>query len=332
MKVLRFALWVAVIFALFVVMLGAYTRLTDAGLGCPDWPGCYGKIVLPSEGAARELAQRDFPGIPIEAPKAWTEMAHRYAAGTLALLIFFISIRGLFLVRRQANLPRLLPVFLMSLVVLQALLGMWTVTLKLLPVVVMAHLCGGMLVFASLSRYLASVMQAPPQEKVTSPISAFWLMLGVFFLFTQIMLGGWVSANYAGISCIGFPLCNGQWLPQLDFSQGFYLFSPVGANYQGGLLEHDARATIQWIHRLWAMITAVYLFALSVFILRKSRDRLLRSFSIILIALLLVQLSLGVINVIYLLPLSSAVLHNGVAALLLACLFCLDLYSKRGRT
>lgn len=330
MKSIRFVLWVAVLLALFVLMLGAYTRLTDAGLGCPDWPGCYGKMVLPSSVDAREQAQRAYPNIPIEAPKAWTEMAHRYAAGTLGLLIYFISIRGLILARRIPSLPKILPIFLMFFVFVQALLGMWTVTLKLLPVVVMVHLCGGMIIFASLVRYLAAV-KMHCLAKRASPIPSILLFMGLLILFTQIMLGAWVSANYAGIACIGFPRCNGQWIPDLQFSQGFHLFSPVGANYQGGLLEHGARVTIQWIHRLWALFTASYLLALSVFVLRRVKDNAVRCISMLLIVFVFLQLSLGVVNVIYLLPLSSAVLHNGFAAILLACLFCLDLCLKRCR-
>jgi cytochrome c oxidase assembly protein subunit 15 len=317
-KLLRYIATCAVFLSLFVVMLGAYTRLTDAGLGCPDWPGCYGQIVLPSAKAKLQAAQTQYPQIPIESRKAWTEMVHRYIAGTLALLIFFI---GFYVIRKRLqglNLPWHLPVFLLILVIFQALLGMWTVTLKLLPVVVMGHLLGGILIVACLSRFRLQISSLVGQDL---PQWRPWLRLGVLIVFLQIALGGWVSSNYAGISCIGFPKCNGIWLPDLHFTQGFNLFSPVGENYQGGLLDHDVRVTIQFIHRIGAVITTAYILVLAWLIILKSHFNYLRTAAVIMITLVLVQFTLGILNVIYLLPITVAVAHNGVAALLLAIVF-----------
>ncbi|WP_207387281.1 COX15/CtaA family protein [Fluoribacter gormanii] len=327
-KLLRYVVSFAVLLSLFVVMLGAYTRLTDAGLGCPDWPGCYGQIVLPNAKEKLQAAQTQYPEIPIESRKAWTEMAHRYAAGSLALLIFFI---GFYVVRKRlqgSNLPWHLPVALLILVFFQAALGMWTVTLKLLPVVVMGHLLGGMLIVACLSRFRLQISAVKGQD-----LSQWrpWLRLGILIVFMQIALGGWVSSNYAGISCIGFPMCNGVWLPDLHFAQGFNLFSPVGANYQGGLLEHDVRVTIQFIHRLGAFITAVYILVLALLILLRSRFNYLKTAALVLCLLILVQFTLGILNVIYLLPISVAVAHNGVAALLLATLFSTLHFTRKGQ-
>ncbi|WP_172465000.1 COX15/CtaA family protein [Legionella birminghamensis] len=325
---MRWAASLAVILSLLVVMLGGYTRLTNAGLGCPDWPGCYGHMVLPSDTETLNKAQTVYPNSPIESRKAWTEMLHRYAAGTLALLIFIIG--GTTLSRafkRQA--PFLgLPLVLMLLVIFQAALGMWTVTLKLLPVVVMAHLLGGILIFSCLLRLR---LQMAKPEKVNQSSWSPWIALAAFIVFLQIALGGWVSANYAGIACIGFPQCNGEWLPALKLSQGFNLFSPVGANYQGGLLDSEARAAIQSIHRLGALITTLYLLGLSGLILLKSGNQPLRRVAILVLILLGLQLSLGIINVLYLLPLWSAVAHNGVAAMLLASLFMMFYFSQGGR-
>lgn len=317
-KVLIYAASLAVFLALFVVMLGAYTRLTDAGLGCPDWPGCYGHLVLPQAQNELQSAQNQYPQIPIESRKAWTEMAHRYAAGTLGLLILLIA--GSVCWQRMQGEPRAwrLPLILFVLLFFQAALGMWTVTLKLLPVVVMGHLLGGILIFACLCRYR---MQLSAYKPYYLPQWHRWIFLGALIVFCQIALGGWVSSNYAGIACIGFPQCNGQWFPGLHLAQGFNLFSVVGANYQGGLLDNEIRVTIQYIHRVGALFTALYMTVLALAILRHVKQKSLRIFALITLLLVLSQFLLGVLNVVYLLPLWVAVAHNGVAALLMATVF-----------
>lgn len=317
-KVIRWTTSIAVLLALFVVMLGAYTRLSDAGLGCPDWPGCYGKLVLPKAQNGLQEAQTHYPQIPLESRKAWTEMAHRYAAGCLGLLIFFIGFSVLVRRIQGTNLPWHLPFALVGLVLFQAALGMWTVTLKLLPVVVMGHLLGGMLIVASLCRFRCQLSGFETREL---PQWRPWLRIAVIIVFLQIALGGWVSSNYAGISCIGFPTCNGVWIPDLYFMKGFNLFSSVGANYQGGLLDNEVRVTIQFIHRMGAVVTAIYLMTLASFILFKSDFINLKRAAVCLIVLVLTQFILGIINVVYLLPLDVAIAHNGVAALLLATVF-----------
>ncbi|USQ14112.1 COX15/CtaA family protein [Legionella lytica] len=327
-KLLRVAVTTAVLLSLLVVMLGAYTRLTDAGLGCPDWPGCYGRMVLPSAQSSLQEAQTTYPQIPIESRKAWTEMFHRYAAGTLGLLIFFIGFSMLRKRLQGFNLPWHLPAALLILVVFQAALGMWTVTLKLLPVVVMGHLLGGMLIVACLSRLRFQVSSLKGEDL---PQWRPWLRLAVIIVFFQIALGGWVSSNYAGISCIGFPLCNGVWLPELHFAQGFNLFSPVGANYQGGLLDHEVRVTIQFIHRIGAVVTAVYVLTLAALIMLKARFKYLKGAALAMFVLVLVQFTLGILNVVYLLPITVAVAHNGVAALLLATVFSSLHLTRKGQ-
>lgn len=326
-KLLRKTATCAVLLSLFVVMLGAYTRLTDAGLGCPDWPGCYGHLVLPSAKAGLMDAQTTYPQIPIESRKAWTEMVHRYAAGSLALLIFYIGFSMLRKRLQGNNVPWHLPAALLLLVIFQAALGMWTVTLKLLPVVVMGHLLGGMLIVACLSRLR---LQISSIKGVNLPQWRPWLRLAVIIVFSQIALGGWVSSNYAGISCIGFPMCNGTWWPELHFAQGFNLFAPVGANYQGGLLDNDVRVTIQFIHRLGAVVTAIYILMLSLLMMFKAQTNYLKGTAVAMFLLVLVQFSLGILNVIYLLPISVAVAHNGVAALLLATVFSTLHFTRKG--
>lgn len=327
MMPLRFITAGAAILALMVVMLGAYTRLTNAGLGCPDWPGCYGHFVLPSAEQARSLAQQNYPAQPIEARKAWTEMIHRYAAGSLAVLILLIAVDASWRRLKQQPAPFKLSILLLGLVLFQAALGMWTVTMKLLPIVVMSHLLGGILIFSCLCR-LNLVCNQVVQFNLTRWRQ--WVMLGFVIVILQIALGGWVSSNYAGIACIGFPQCNGQWLPPLHWSKGFNLLLPVGANYQGGLLDNDIRMTIQYVHRIGAVITALYCLGLALLLLNSTSQTTVRRLTLGLLSLVMIQFMLGVINVTHLLPLWAAVLHNGVAALLAATLLMI-LYLTQGK-
>lgn len=317
-KGLRLAATCAVFLALFVVMLGAYTRLTDAGLGCPDWPGCYGRMVLP-------LMENLNP--QVETVKAWTEMAHRYAAGTLGLLILGLAwgvLRGRL---NGKQFPLVLPLTLLLLLGFQAALGMWTVTLKLLPIVVMGHLLGGMLIFTCLSYFR---WQLSAVKTTNLPAVRVFVNVGIVLVFCQIALGGWVSSNYAGIACIGFPRCNGQWFPLSHLVHAFNVFSSIGANYQGGLLDNETRVTIQVIHRLGAYVVTTYVLGLSGFILTKVRAHPLRLTAMIALGLVAMQFMLGVINVLYLLPLWSAVAHNGLAALLLASMVSMRYFTTRG--
>ncbi|WP_367608204.1 heme A synthase [Legionella sp. W05-934-2] len=328
-KWLKYSVFSAMLLALVVVTLGAYTRLTDAGLGCPDWPGCYGHMVLPHKASALQVAQANFPDVPVEQVKAWTEMVHRYVAGSLAFLLLLIAIRALYLRIRDRFAYWRMPAIIVCLVILQAALGMWTVTMKLLPVVVMSHLLGGMTIFSLLCYYNVKITN-PSDTQLTRQL--YWVLGGIFVVFCQIALGGWVSANYAGIACVGFPKCNGLWLPSLHLGQGFNLFTSIGENYQGGLLDSEIRVTIQMIHRIGAMVTAIYLFGLSIFIYRTSHNELQRFCAIFIGLLLVMQICLGIANVMYRLPLPVAVAHNGVAAMLLASLMAMLAIVMQRRT
>ena len=238
--------------AFVVIVLGAYTRLSDAGLGCPDWPGCYGHLVVPaSEEHVVEkhyLEQR-----ALEPEKGWMEMIHRYFAGTLGLFILAIAIWSW---RRRARDPRqplLLPLFLLALVVFQAALGMWTVTLLLKPVVVMAHLLGGFATFSFL--VLLALRTAPRRPLTVSPRWRGMAAAGLLILVLQIALGGWTSTNYAALSCGDFPTCQGRWLPEMDFGEAFVMWRGLGVNYEYGVLDNPARTAIHVTHRVGAVVT-----------------------------------------------------------------------------
>jgi len=305
--------------AFVVILLGAYTRLADAGLGCPDWPGCYGQLTVPpSEEHVVEkhyLEQR-----ALEPDKGWKEMVHRYFAGTLGLFILAITIWSWRRRRRDPTQPVWLPTLLLALVVFQALLGMWTVTLLLKPVVVMAHLLGG---FATLSLLVLLALQTASRRPLTS--TGEWRIagaVGIVILVAQIALGGWTSSNYAALACLDFPTCQGSWTPDMDFDEAFVMWRGLGVNYEYGVLEHPARTAIHVTHRIGALVTFLYLAWLVVGILRA--DRPLAGAALLVGVLLLVQLALGIGNVLLHLPLGVATAHNGVAALLLVSLIYLN--------
>jgi cytochrome c oxidase assembly protein subunit 15 len=300
----------AVLFAFVVVLLGAYTRLVDAGLGCPDWPGCYGHLSVPDTHEEIQRAQQAFPHAPLEAHKAWPEMIHRYFAGTLGLLILALAVIAI-RHRDRSEQPLVLPLLLLGLVIFQAALGMWTVTLGLLPVVVMGHLLGGFTTLALLL-LLALKLRDHNRPAYGSALRTFALVT-LLVVFAQIMLGGWTSANYAAIICTDFPTCQGHWMPPLDFSEAFRIHTEGVTNYLGGHLDNAARVTIHWLHRLGALIATTLVVVLHIRLMKAGYRKL----AIALIVVLATQVTLGISNVVFSLPLPVAVAHNGVAALLL---------------
>jgi cytochrome c oxidase assembly protein subunit 15 len=308
---------IAMLLALCVVILGAYVRLSDAGLGCPDWPGCYGHIAVPHVQAAQQV----FPDKPLQAPKAWKEMVHRYFAGTLGLLILAIFItawRG----RGNLNTTPTLPSLLVLLVMLQAALGMWTVTLLLKPVIVSLHLLGGMATLGVLT-WLVSKRSPAATDVSMRP----WAILALLILICQIALGGWTSSNYAALACPDFPLCQGVLVPTTDFSHAFRLIRELGQNADGSQLSIAALTTIHLIHRLGALITFLFLGWFGSKLLRKPE---LSIWGRLLLATLLVQICLGISNVVLGLPLLVAVAHNAGAAILLMTLVVINSKLNRG--
>lgn len=308
-----------------LVMLGAYVRLTNAGLGCPDWPGCYGKL---SPGHAVEqiqAAEAEAPAGPVSLPKAWKEMVHRYLASLVGVMIVAIAWQAVRLrMRRDPESGRMglaLPVALVLLVVLQGLFGKWTVTLLLKPVIVTLHLLGGMALLALLAWLSARQLQlssGPPSE--VRGIRS-WARLALLVLAIQIALGGWVSTNYAALACTDFPTCHGQLVPDMDFAHGFQFMRELGMTEQGDPLSNEALNAIHWAHRIGALASFLAIGFVAHLALRM---RQLRGIGLGLLVLLLLQVGLGISNVLASLPLPVAVAHNGVAALLLAVLVMLN--------
>jgi len=315
--------FIATALAFSVVVLGAYVRLSDAGLGCPDWPGCYGQIDVPADPQRMAQANAAYPERPVEVDKAWKEMIHRYLAGVLGLLILGLAVLAWYR-RKDPEQPVVLPFVLLALVIFQALLGMWTVTLLLKPVVVMAHLLGGMTTLALLW-WLALRQGKSFEGKPAAEHSLrYWTLLGLILVGVQVMLGGWTSANYAALACPDFPTCQAQWWPAMDFQEALVLWRGVGVSYEYGVLDNDARVAIHMMHRLGAVLVLAYLGWLSWWILSRIRHRLVRTATIAVAVLLMIQVSLGIANVVLHLPLTIAVAHNGVAALLILALVALN--------
>ena len=302
-----------------VIVLGAFTRLADAGLGCPDWPGCYGKLVVPqSEEQVVEkhyLEQR-----PLEPAKGWKEMIHRYFAGTLGIFILIITIWSWLRRRQDPQQPVWLPTFLLALVTFQAALGMWTVTLLLKPVVVMAHLLGGFATFALL--VLLALLTARRRPLTGQGEWRTAAAVGVIILVVQIALGGWTASNYAALACTDFPTCHGSWWPQMDFREAFVMWRGLGVNYEFGVLDNPARTAIHVTHRIGAVVTFLYLGWLVVALLRGGGG--LAGAALLIGSLLLLQVGLGIANILLHLPLGVATAHNAVAALLLISLVYLN--------
>ena len=289
-----------------VIVVGAYVRLSDAGLGCPDWPLCYGQA-MPGDHLGGDALGR-----------AWKEMAHRYLAGGLGLLIVAVFVSAW---RRHQGTA--LAAALVLVVAFQATLGMWTVTLLLKPAIVTAHLLGGMTTMALLSwLYLSLGSYAPDPETRSLKLPAIVALAGVAM---QIALGGWVSANYAALACPDLPLCLGAALPSMDFHHAFHVFRELGETAAGDRLPKEALTAIHWTHRVFALVVVALVgWACFRAFLR------MKTLAIAIALLLALQVSLGVANVFFSLPLALAAAHNAGAALLLASLVVLNFFSFRG--
>jgi cytochrome c oxidase assembly protein subunit 15 len=319
----------ALFFALSVVMLGAYTRLKDAGLGCPDWPGCYGHLLVP-RGDAAEAAQQKFPEIELVAHKAWAEMVHRYFAATLGLLITIIFGLALAQWRRTRGAFPVLEAALFCLVVGQGVLGALTVTMGLFPTIVMAHLAGG---FSTLCLiFLLVLRQSGRLSAVTQPALVRMGAVAMVVLACQILLGGWTAANYAARVCTDLPVCFSGWQQHLNLRDAFQLWGHGLENYEFGThLDPAAKITIHAFHRIGAIITTIVLGVFLALVIG-SKVAVVRQLGILSAGVLVVQVGLGVSNVVLDLPLLVAVAHNCVAAILMMSLIAIVHFSSRAGT
>jgi len=304
--------------AFVVIALGAWTRLVDAGLGCPDWPGCYGFVVFPTNEAEIALAEARYPTFPYDINKAIPEVVHRYfaaALGFLAIIMVYYSFKQ----NENKNIRRW-TVGLLIFICCQGLFGYLTVSLLLLPIIVTAHLFGG---FTTLTLFFLIFLMSGKfdiLEKMAIPKLKTIAGIALAVLLFQIFLGVWTSTNYASLACADFPTCQGTYMPEMDFKNGFNLNQEVGPNYLYGLLDNPSRVAIHYSHRVSAILVAVVFLILISKLWFSNAAPLASTIGI----LLLTQISLGIINVVYVLPLYVAIAHNLVAALLLLAIFTVN--------
>jgi cytochrome c oxidase assembly protein subunit 15 len=340
--VLRRLSLAATLLAFVVVVFGAYVRLTDAGLGCPDWPGCYGHMT--PAGAAQAAADGRIEA-DVHTGKAWNEMIHRYLASVLGLIILVIA--GLALRwRRHGDVPVKLPQFLVALVIFQGMLGMWTVTLLLKPLIVTLHLAFGLTTLSllwwlwlTLRRRSSNPWSGTLKARDGGNAAALLLpapqrlrtlaMVALVALSLQILLGGWTSTNYSAVACPDFPKCQASWWPEADFDEAFVMWRGLGINYEGGVLHHPARVAIHFTHRLGAIVATLALLLVAVLTLVKRREGNSRLAAVLVLGALGLQLAFGIFMVLRGFPLWLATAHNAGAALLLLATLALNRALRR---
>lgn len=320
----RKLIWVTLFLTFDLIMFGAFTRLTDSGLGCPDWPGCYGQANPLQAHADISAAEAAMPTGPVTVVKAWIEMIHRYFAmgiGVLIVAMMIISWRKWLLSGRKENrFSPAFPTLLFAFVCLQGAFGAWTVTLKLQPVIVTIHLMLGMGLLALLTWFGARQSEHPQLPKSAAKLR-FPATLAVTLLIIQIALGGWVSSNYAALACSDFPLCQGVLVPPMDFANGFTLWRDLGMTAKGEFLPFPALTAIHWTHRIFAFV--VILTVAWVALAARKTDELRKTARWLLVMIML-QFATGVLTVFLDFPLALAVVHNGGAALILLLLALLN--------
>ncbi len=319
-KKMQALVWVTLFLTFDLVMFGAFTRLTDSGLGCPDWPGCYGHVSPVGASASIQEAQIQMPTGPVTFTKAWIEMIHRYLAMMVGGLILVSALHAWWLrMRGDKTSSVALPTLILVWVCVQGAFGALTVTMKLFPLIVTLHLMGGLTLLGLLTFQVQRhrFMDQAENMPLVKPL-AWWLTLGgLALLVVQVALGGWVSTNYAVLACNTFPQCQGSWWPAMDFVKGFGLWRSLGMDVQGDVLSFQALTAIHYSHRLFAYVVFVYLGVLA----WQLRHVLVWNKPVkLLVGLLLLQLVTGLSNVVLDWPLLAAVLHTGGAAALCAVL------------
>ncbi|SAK78606.1 cytochrome oxidase assembly [Caballeronia glebae] len=318
----RKLVWLTTFLTLDLIMFGGFTRLTDSGLGCPDWPGCYGTSSPFIAHAQIAAAYHALPTGPVSMVKAWIEMLHRYFAMAIGVLIIaqVIIAWTARIKKRPLHVSPWWPTGILLLILLQGAFGAWTVTLKLQPVIVTTHLLLGLALLGVLGWLAARMTPIPSLDSAAArwmPAAAFGLLL----LVVQIALGGWVSTNYAVLACTDFPLCNGQWVPPMNFEHGFHLWRALGMTGDGDVISQDALVAIHWTHRTFAVVVVLYLLWLA---LRLRRFESLRKPANGVLLMIVVQFLTGMSNIVLQWPLPVAVAHNGGAAILLLLLVMLN--------
>lgn len=308
---------IALLVALCVIGLGAYTRLVNAGLGCPDWPNCYGHWLWPSSPDEIADANQRWSNNPVILERAVVEVAHRLIAGILILL----SVALLWMAKfRKIARPLLgLAATILIVILIQALFGMLTVRWKLWPQIVSAHLLGGFTVLSLLYWYYlrASIDAVVNKNNLLCRRLYPWALCGTVLLLIQIALGAWLSANYAALACPDLPTCQGYWLPPANWREGFNLLQNIGPNYLGGVLDNASRVAIHWTHRIGALVVMFYLLIFATVILYQNKTIVIVRSVYAMLSLLLIQVLLGLANVFFAFPIEVAVAHNLTAALLL---------------
>jgi cytochrome c oxidase assembly protein subunit 15 len=317
--------WVLVFMTFDLIVFGAFTRLTDSGLGCPDWPGCYGTSNPWHAMGEIQLAEANMPTGPVTVIKAWIEMIHRYLAMTVGALILIQVGAAWTKVRSLGKAPLVGSLVLLILVCIQGAFGAWTVTLKLQPIIVTIHLMLALVLLACLTAYAQHSWQSqssPVQHSKIKPLSAKLLLLASVALTIQIFLGAWVSTNYAVLACPDFPTCMGSLWPETAWQEGFSLWRALGMNAQGEFISPVALQTIHWAHRIFAIIVLVVLALFGISVLRVRNPALSKMSNIakLLLALLALQLITGVSNVVFQWPLAAALMHTAGSAALVFCL------------
>ena len=321
MKILntKFIAAIGVAFCFVVIGLGAWTRLADAGLGCPDWPGCYGFITYPTTVEEIAIAEQLYPDSPVEIDKIIPEVVHRYFAASLGLLAIFL----VFIAFRENKLKKTSSLLLLA-IICQGIFGYLTVSLKLHPLIVTTHLFGAMIVASIfLIIYLRSLKYNANYDALVANRNLIFIGFGLIAF--QIFLGAWTSTNYAARACLDLPLCQGQLLPNTNFSEGFNLFQTIGPNYLYGQLSNEARVAIHITHRVGAIVVFLY----SLFLAFKLWSPQTKNIVIVFLSILAVQIFLGVNNILSSLPLWNAVAHN-IVGVMLFLTFIVMIYLSKG--
>lgn len=303
-----------------VVVVGAWVRLTDAGLGCPDWPGCYGHVHPAQLVDQVDAINAANPDRPFEYQKALNEMVHRYIATTLGLLIIGLAAVSVWN-RRDPEQPRVLPWVLLALVIVQGLLGMWTVTLLLKPLIVTLHLLGGLATLGLL--WWLSLVPERRELKASERRVRRFALVAMAFVIVQVALGGWTSTNYAAAACTDFPRCQESWWPQMEFREAFVLWRGLGIDYEGGVLDAPARVAIHYTHRLGAYVVTVLLVTLALAAWRRGQTPPVRAAAIGVLLALGLQLLVGMNLIWQGWPLWLGTAHNAGAALTLLAMLAL---------